>query len=76
MRTHKQKKKQTTERPKPRRLTVQVKRGQHHIPYPEYLTIPELRINGRWLAALGFAPGLRCTVHTEPGLLLIMTEQG
>ena len=71
MRTHKQKNQPTPKRPEPRRLTTQIKRGQHRLPYPLNRSIPELRFSGKWLRELGFEPGARYTIIPEPRRLTI-----
>ena len=39
------------------------------------VTVPYLRVSGRWLARLGFAPGDRVRVEAERGKLLVTRIQ-
>ena len=37
-----------------------------------YITIPEIRMEGKWLDKLGFKEGMDIVIQTEPNKLTIM----
>jgi toxic protein SymE len=56
---------------KNRRLTISTKfRGRTY----DSTTVPEIRLEGRWLEKVGFNGGQRVKIQQEPGRLIITLD--
>ncbi len=56
---------------KHRKLKVQ---GKYQTRQYHYVQVPTIRLEGRWLAALGFEKGQRVRVLEEKGRITILAE--
>lgn len=51
--------------------TVKLQRKHRELSWGRRKIVPELRVNGNWLAEHGFAPGCRVQITVKPNQLVI-----